>query len=56
MNRYDDYEHTKKHQEWVENNLPSWEEVSEAIERADAEHCKTLERETAVLQENKNNV
>jgi len=43
MNQYDDYEHTEKHQEWVESQLPSWEEVSQSIEKADSEHCKKLE-------------
>lgn len=34
--------------------LPTWAEVSAAIERADSEHCSTLERESAVEQENQN--
>lgn len=33
--------------------LPSWEEVSAAIEKADSEHCAALEKDVAVKEENK---
>lgn len=45
MNIYDDYEHTEEHQLFVESQMPSWQEVSEAIEKADSDHCKRLEME-----------